>query len=147
MPSDTLVITPPNDAPPVECVWMFVSRDKEGRENVCGSLMGDLGVQPLMTGNRQAARSRGRNFRPHHSPVALHKPGRDRGLAMTRAEHLAWAKERALEELDRGSYVNAVASMISDLRKHEELENHLGIMLFIGVHNADQARRWIEGFN
>lgn len=53
MPKDTLVITPPNDAPPVECVWMFVSRDKEGRENVCGSLMGDLGVQPLMTGNRR----------------------------------------------------------------------------------------------
>lgn len=68
-------------------------------------------------------------------------------MEMTRAEHLAWAKERALEELDRGNYVNAVASMISDLRKHKELESHLGIMLFIGVRNPDQARRWIEGFN
>jgi hypothetical protein len=49
--SDTIVLTPPNTAPPVERVWMFVSRDEEGRENVCGSLMGALDSQPLMTGN------------------------------------------------------------------------------------------------
>lgn len=47
----TLILTPPNDGDPVERVWMFVSRDKQGRENVCGSLMGALGIQPLMTGN------------------------------------------------------------------------------------------------
>lgn len=46
------VIVPPNTAPPVERVWMFVSRDEAGRENVCGVLMGPLlGSQPLMTGN------------------------------------------------------------------------------------------------
>jgi hypothetical protein len=28
---------PPNTAPPVERVWMFISRDAEGRENVCGA--------------------------------------------------------------------------------------------------------------
>lgn len=50
---DAIVLTPPNDAPPVKRVWMFVSRDKEGRENVCGSLMGELGIQPLMTGNKR----------------------------------------------------------------------------------------------
>jgi hypothetical protein len=49
--SDTIVLTPPNTAPPVERVWMFVSRDEEGRENVCGVLMGPLGQQPLMTIN------------------------------------------------------------------------------------------------
>lgn len=49
--SETIVLTPPNTAPPVERVWMFVSRDEEGRENVCGSLIGSLGTQPLMTGN------------------------------------------------------------------------------------------------
>lgn len=49
--SDVIVLTPANDAPPVERVWMFVSRDAEGRENVCGSVMGPLGTQPLMTGN------------------------------------------------------------------------------------------------
>lgn len=48
---DTLLLTPPNNGPEVKRVWMFVSRDKDGRENVCGSLMGSLGTQPLMTGN------------------------------------------------------------------------------------------------
>lgn len=66
---------------------------------------------------------------------------------MTRAEHLAWAKERALDELERGSVTNAIASMISDCRKHPELENHMGLMLFITVRRPDQAKRWIEGFN
>lgn len=43
---------PPNNAPPVERVWMFVSRDAEGMENVCGANMGAvLGWQPLITGN------------------------------------------------------------------------------------------------
>lgn len=51
MTEDTVILTPANDAPPIECVWMFVSRDEQGRENVCGSLMGYLGTQPLMTGN------------------------------------------------------------------------------------------------
>ena len=49
--SDMLVLTPPNDAPPVERVWMFVSRDEQGRENVCGCIMGELGTQAMMTGN------------------------------------------------------------------------------------------------
>jgi hypothetical protein len=34
---------------------------------------------------------------------------------MTREEHLAWAKTRALEYANRGDLVNAVASMGSDL--------------------------------
>ena len=42
----------------------------------------------------------------------------------TRAEHVAWAKERALRELDAPgqseaqSVTNAFASMVSDLNKH-----------------------------
>jgi hypothetical protein len=35
----------------MEKIWVFVSRDKEDKENVCGSLSGALGKQPLMTGN------------------------------------------------------------------------------------------------
>jgi hypothetical protein len=42
--SDTIVLTPPNTTPPVERVWMFVSRDAAGQENVCGFLMGALGT-------------------------------------------------------------------------------------------------------
>jgi len=49
--NDVILLTPPNTAPPVERVWMFVSRDIEGRENVCGSVIGELGTQPLITGN------------------------------------------------------------------------------------------------
>lgn len=40
---------------------------------------------------------------------------------MTRAEHLAWAKERALEYVEAGQLGQAVNSMISDLSKHHEL--------------------------
>ncbi|MEK6397959.1 MAG: hypothetical protein V4734_07725 [Terriglobus sp.] len=46
-----LVVDEPNTAPPVEHVWMFISRDRNGNENVCGSVIGELGTQPLMTGN------------------------------------------------------------------------------------------------
>jgi hypothetical protein len=42
-----------------------------------------------------------------------------------RAEHLAWAKQRALEYLDAGDIANAVTSMDND---------------------AAAVRRWIEGF-
>lgn len=49
--SDPIILRQPNDAPPVDRVWMFVSRDSAGRENVIGSLIGYLGTQPLMTGN------------------------------------------------------------------------------------------------
>jgi hypothetical protein len=66
---------------------------------------------------------------------------------MNRAEHLAWAKQRALEELERGSHINALASMISDLRKHPELENHIGILLASGCFTPTQTKHWIEGFN
>jgi hypothetical protein len=72
---------------------------------------------------------------------------------MTRQEHLAWAKERALEYLDQGNPAGALASMVSDLRKHLELQDHPGIpvgfmtMLCDGLNTDDAVRHWIEGFN
>ena len=72
---------------------------------------------------------------------------------MTRAEHLAWAKRRALEYVDAGELANGVASMISDLKKHPELEDHAGIMLgtmyLAGgmMRTLEEVRKWIEGFN
>ena len=69
---------------------------------------------------------------------------------MTRAEHLAWAKARALEYLPADP-VNAMTSMLSDLGKHDELRNHPGKMLapmMYGAHNDPrEVRKWIEGFN
>lgn len=38
----------------------------------------------------------------------------------TREEHMKFCKKRALEYLDAGNLVEAVASMVSDLSKHPE---------------------------
>jgi len=71
---------------------------------------------------------------------------------MNRAEHLAWAKDRALEYADRGDLAQAMASLGSDLNKHPDTENHSGMelmmMLAIGGHlNAPgELRKFIEGF-
>lgn len=71
----------------------------------------------------------------------------------TRADHLAWCKQRALEYVDRGDFGNAIASMCSDLNKHPDTIGHqgmtLGIMLARGgfMNDGHEVRKWIEGFN
>ena len=71
---------------------------------------------------------------------------------MTRDEHLTWCKERALEYVDRGELDNAVASMGSDLGKHEDTRNpaNNGLLMLGLMHvmdgDAAAVRRWIEGF-
>ena len=71
---------------------------------------------------------------------------------MTRQEHLQWCKDRALEYLDKGDLVNAIASILSDLSKHDETRGigeklgQLG-MLYVMNHDNAGARRFIEGFN
>lgn len=72
---------------------------------------------------------------------------------MTREEHLEWAKKRALEYVDAGEPGQGFTSMLSDMRKHPELENHpgnlmgAGFMLLPGwISNAAEVRRWIVGF-
>ena len=70
-----------------------------------------------------------------------------------RAEHLAWCKQRALEYVDRGDLRTAFLSMVSDLGKHPETENHsaieLGTQLMINgyLSTAREMRAFIEGFN
>lgn len=72
---------------------------------------------------------------------------------MTRSEHLAWCKQRALEYVDSGDLANAAASMGSDLRKHEAWQNDsTNTLLMLGLMevmsgNVSGVRRWIEGFN
>jgi hypothetical protein len=77
-------------------------------------------------------------------------------MPMTRDEHLAWSKARALKYLEPGPFFNpieAITSMCSDLTKHDELKNHIGINLAMGLlmigdlHTEREARRFIEGFN
>lgn len=72
---------------------------------------------------------------------------------MTRAEHLQWAKDRALEYVTRGELGNAYASMMSDLSKHAELRQHpakdLGAYLIASgnLNTPEAMREFIEGFN
>lgn len=73
---------------------------------------------------------------------------------MTRDEHLAWAKKRALEYVDHGDVRQGFTSMLSDLTKHEELKGHkgaeIGVMFMTlpgWIDNEREVRRWIEGFN
>jgi hypothetical protein len=72
---------------------------------------------------------------------------------MNRAEHLKWAKDRALEYADRGDLAQAMASLGSDLNKHPDTENHPGMelmMMLAMTGNLDapgELRKFIEGFN
>jgi hypothetical protein len=67
---------------------------------------------------------------------------------VTRAEHLSWAKDRALEYLP--DVPQAVASFISDLGKHDELRDHavkelIAGLLFAGLLDVYKCREMIEG--
>jgi hypothetical protein len=69
---------------------------------------------------------------------------------MTRDEHLAWCKQRALAYVDAGDLGNAVASMASDMNKDDTQAIHpalftLGIMC-ARQGDTEGVRRWIEGF-
>lgn len=74
-------------------------------------------------------------------------------MAKTRAEHLAWCKERALAYVDSGDLTNAYNSMVSDLGHHPETNGHaaveLGMMLLLtgNLSTAPEMRDFIEGFN
>ena len=73
---------------------------------------------------------------------------------MTRAEHLQWCKDRAMEYVNEGNLLEAVTSMMSDLGKHPETSCH-GALAMLGLLAAQQAQRgnreevvrYIQGFN
>lgn len=72
---------------------------------------------------------------------------------MTREEHLQWAKQRAIEYVERGELTNALASMGSDLNKHEGTRGHLAIKLGMqlmmsgNLDTPEAMRRFILGVN
>ena len=72
---------------------------------------------------------------------------------MNRSEHLQWCKDRALEYVENDDTTNAIASMQSDMGKHEELADHLGLelgmkLLLMGhLSTTYQIREWVIGFN
>jgi CO dehydrogenase/acetyl-CoA synthase alpha subunit len=72
---------------------------------------------------------------------------------MTRDEHLAWAKKRALAYVERRELLNAHGSFVSDLSKHDEL----AVLLKRAIREAHRLiggelstpramREWIESF-
>ena len=70
---------------------------------------------------------------------------------MTRDEHLAWCKKRALEYVDDWDVRSAICSMMSDLQKHPETKDQNPAIMALGLLIATsrdelEARRWIEGF-
>ena len=79
-------------------------------------------------------------------------PDPDDELRISREEHLAWCKRRALEYIDDGDLANAVASMASDLTKHPDTaaaDNPFLMMVGLQAVMAGDVigvRRWIEGF-
>jgi hypothetical protein len=72
----------------------------------------------------------------------------------TRSQHLQWCKQRALQYVEWGDNSQALASMASDLGKHEETKGsvsvcQLGLMMLMqGLMNTKhQGREFINGFN
>lgn len=76
-------------------------------------------------------------------------------MAVTRAEHLTWCKERAKEYAEQGNLQDAFASLVSDLSKHDETVNsvaavsQLGMMELLAgtISTSDQMVRFIDGVN
>jgi hypothetical protein len=74
---------------------------------------------------------------------------------MDRAEHMRWAKDRALEYADQGDGASAVASLRSDLSKHPETESSCEVvdllmfplMLNGHLNSPAELRKFIGGFN
>ena len=72
--------------------------------------------------------------------------------ALTRDEHLAWCKRRALEYVGAGELRRAVAGMASDLKTHPDTDNPalngLAIigMMYVRDDNKAAVQRWIESF-
>jgi hypothetical protein len=74
---------------------------------------------------------------------------------MDRAEHLRWAKDRALEYADAGDTGGAIASLWSDLGKHpgtapsqEIVASLMTPLAAMGKFDSPgELRKFIEGFN
>lgn len=72
---------------------------------------------------------------------------------MTRAEHLQWCKDRALEYVDAGKVSEAFASLTADLCNNPETQDHaaieLGTMMLMGgkLSTAEEMREFILGCN
>jgi RNA polymerase-interacting CarD/CdnL/TRCF family regulator len=75
---------------------------------------------------------------------------------VNRAEHLAWAKQRALEYVDDGDLQSAYASLASDLTKHRDTRTdpvlqrrvQAGMERLVDgeLRTPEEMRRYIEAY-
>ena len=77
-----------------------------------------------------------------------------KGIKMDRNEHLAWAKQRAIEALNQTQMpIQAWASFSSDMMKHEKLTDHIALELGMmqlaagGLSTVPEMEKFIDGFN
>jgi hypothetical protein len=87
----------------------------------------------------------------------FHKERSFKGETMrTRAEHLQFCKDRAMEYVNKGDLLEGVTSMMSDLAKHPETAKSTdGALAMLGMLACQQAQRgdregvvrYITGFN
>lgn len=71
---------------------------------------------------------------------------------MTREEHIAWCKQRAIQEMEYAhDPKQAVISMMSDMGKHPETNSEilrfLCMMTLMGSCSEKSVREFIDGFN
>ncbi len=71
---------------------------------------------------------------------------------MSRSEHIAWCKQRAIEEMNYSKDPKrGIVSMMSDLRKHPETNGDglqtLCVRELLLPCSMQSARHFIEGFN
>lgn len=74
---------------------------------------------------------------------------------MTRAEHLQWAKNRALEYIDEGRPDLAFTSFASDVTKHPDTLDLIDVIQALGapllltghLRSPANMRKWINDFN
>ena len=71
---------------------------------------------------------------------------------MTRAEHIAWCKQRAIQEMEHShDPKQGVISMMSDIGKHPETSSDvlrsLCMMTLMRPCSEQSVRKFIDGFN
>jgi len=76
---------------------------------------------------------------------------------MTRAEHLQWTKDRAIKEInaarsDSDAIKNGMSSFQSDMRKHDELKDHIALdlmmqLMFVTPYTRTSLIEFIKGTN
>lgn len=68
-------------------------------------------------------------------------------------QHLNWCKERALQVLENGDTAGAFASFASDMAKHTETKDHIGLkmgLMLLATGNLstyNDMKNHIEGYN